>query len=405
MNQPLRILYHHRTQGRGAEGNHIVSIVTALRALGHTVDVLSPPGVDPFDPAASMPVDKAKQQTRGWSSLWKGISKHLPNFVFELLEIVYNVPAYFRVRRALAAQRYDLVFERYAFYLLAGAWAARRAGVSYLFEANEVSGIPNRARKQSFPRLCAAFERRLVRHCTLAHAVSSYLGDRLVENGLERRRLAVVPNGFDIARLKHARERDGVRSELGIATDEIVIGFAGWFDHWDRLDFLVDVFRDLRKRFNVKLCLVGAGPGAADVQAKLRGTPDESAVILTGAVPRARVYDYLNAFDIGVLPHSNVFGSPIVMFEMMGLRVPLAVPALPPILDVHSKDARAGEDTALLFEPLNAAACNAALTRLCASPELRRSLAERAYQKLVTERTWVHVAELIVDAWRRAGPR
>jgi len=402
---PLRILYHHRTQGRGAEGNHIVSIVTALRGLGHTVDVLSPPGVDPFDPAASMPVDKAKQQTRGWSSLWKGISKHLPNFVFELLEIVYNVPAYFRLRRALAAQRYDLVFERYAFYLLAGAWAARRAGVSFLFEANEVSGIPNRARKQSFPRLCAAFERRLVRHCALAHAVSSYLGDRLVAAGLEPRRLAVVPNGFDIERLKHARDRAGVRAELGIAPDDIVIGFAGWFDHWDRLDFLVEVFVDLRKRFKVKLCLVGSGPGAADVQARVRGTPEENAVILTGAVPRARVYDFLSSFDIGVLPHSNVFGSPIVMFEMMGLRVPLAVPALPPILDVHAFGANAGSDTALLFEPLNADACNAALTRLCESAALRRELAERAYQKLVTERTWLHVAQLIIEAWRRAGPR
>jgi glycosyltransferase involved in cell wall biosynthesis len=400
LSAPLRILYHHRTQGRGAEGNHIVSIVTALRAQGHTVDVLSPPGVDPFDPAASMPVDKAKQQTRGWSSLWKGISKHLPNFVFELLEIVYNVPAYFRLRRALAAQRYDLVFERYAFYLLAGAWAARRAGVSFLFEANEVSGIPNRARKQSFPRLCAAFERRLVRHCALAHAVSSYLGDRLVAAGLERRRLAVVPNGFDIARLQHARDRGVMRAELGIEPDEIVIGFAGWFDHWDRLDFLVDVFVGLRARFKVKLCLVGSGPGADDVRAKVRGTPHENAVILTGAVPRARVYDYLNSFDIGVLPHSNVFGSPIVMFEMMGLRVPLAVPALPPILDVH-----AGSDTALLFEPLDAQACSAALTRLCESEPLRRELAERAYQKLVTERTWLHVAQLIIDAWRKAGPR
>lgn len=40
-NRRLRILYHHRTQGKGAEGNHIVSVVTALRELGHEVRVLS----------------------------------------------------------------------------------------------------------------------------------------------------------------------------------------------------------------------------------------------------------------------------------------------------------------------------------------------------------------------------
>ena len=65
----MRIRYHHRTQGRGAAGTHDVSIVTALRALGHHVDVLSPPGVDPFDRASTIPVGKAKTQTRGWRSV------------------------------------------------------------------------------------------------------------------------------------------------------------------------------------------------------------------------------------------------------------------------------------------------------------------------------------------------
>ena len=36
----LNILYHHRTQGRGAEGVHITSIVRALQAMGHSVTVL-----------------------------------------------------------------------------------------------------------------------------------------------------------------------------------------------------------------------------------------------------------------------------------------------------------------------------------------------------------------------------
>ena len=55
---PLKILYHHRTQGRGAEGHHIASIVRELEAMGHEVTVLSPRGVDPLDPTASAPVDK-----------------------------------------------------------------------------------------------------------------------------------------------------------------------------------------------------------------------------------------------------------------------------------------------------------------------------------------------------------
>ena len=53
--RPLRILYHHRTQGRGAEGVHIASIVGALSAMGHQVTVLGPPGVDALATAGSAP--------------------------------------------------------------------------------------------------------------------------------------------------------------------------------------------------------------------------------------------------------------------------------------------------------------------------------------------------------------
>src|SRR6187455_2179731 len=97
----MRILYHHRTQGRGAEGNHIVSIVTALRELGHDVDVLSPPGIDPFDTSATLPVDTKQAKTRGWSSLWKLLCGRVPTWAFEIAEIFYNIPAWFRLRACL----------------------------------------------------------------------------------------------------------------------------------------------------------------------------------------------------------------------------------------------------------------------------------------------------------------
>jgi len=37
----MRILYHHRTLGDGAEGIHIAEMVNAFRKLGHEVQVVS----------------------------------------------------------------------------------------------------------------------------------------------------------------------------------------------------------------------------------------------------------------------------------------------------------------------------------------------------------------------------
>lgn len=389
-NRPLRILYHHRTQGRGAEGNHIVSVVTALREMGHYVLVLSPNGIDPFTGETS-PVDKANTKAKGLGTIWRFISRHFPNWLFELAEIFYNFPAYARLARELKRQQYDLIYERYAFFLLAGAFAAARRGVPFLLEANEVSGVPGRARKQTFQRLCNTFERQLFKRCTRIHAVSSYLADMAYKGGATKDQVVMVPNGFDISRIPDVPRRNEIRERLAI-TDRMVIGFAGWFDDWDRLADLVEVLKIVNAKYpKVSLCLIGDGHGrvAAEQRATQYGLSDK--VIFTGPVARAEVYDYLSVFDIGILPNSNVFGSPMVMFEMMGLGIPLVLPRLPPIEDVH----RHG-DTALLFDHLNVKQCSEMAEVLIADKGLRERIASSAREMLIQEHSWVNTVTNIL---------
>ena len=101
LQQPRKILYHHRTQGRGAEGVHIVSIVLALEKMGHSVTVLSPSGIDPLKAAGDAPVDKSSVKTSGMQTVWKWVSRYLPNALFEMAEILYNIPAGRRLEKAL----------------------------------------------------------------------------------------------------------------------------------------------------------------------------------------------------------------------------------------------------------------------------------------------------------------
>lgn len=389
----LNILYHHRTQGRGAEGVHIVSIVRALEAMGHSVTVLSPPGVDPLDPAHNTPVDKSRVKTGGIQTLWKWISKHLPNFLFELAEIAYNITAHSRLKRLLATQKFDLIYERYAFYLVAGASLARKHQIPFVLEANEVSGIASRARVQSYPRLCARFERFLFARCAGIHTVSSQLKKMILRQGVPEERVHVVPNAFDVNKVKTVGKNPHLIEQYGLQ-NKLVLGFAGWFDHWDRLDFFVEAFRVLRRKHDkLKLLLIGDGPILIEIR-KLVADYDLSAdVIFTGPVARNRIYEYLSLIDIAVLPHSNDFGSPVVMFEFMGLKIPVVAPKLPPIEDVHTDG-----QTALLFEPLNPAICQQAIEQLIISPDLRQQIAKRAYDKLQKDHTWQRNAALILES-------
>jgi glycosyltransferase involved in cell wall biosynthesis len=115
--------------------------------------------------------------------------------------------------------------------------------------------------------------------------------------------------------------------------------------------------------------------------------------VFTGAVPRAQVFDYIALLDIAVLPHSNNFGSPVVMFEFMALRIPVVAPWLEPILDVQHDG-----KTALLFDPLDRTQCAAAIERLLVAPGLRSELAERAFEQLAAQHTWHRNASRILES-------
>lgn len=396
----LNILYHHRTQGRGAEGTHITSIVRALEEDGHRVTVVSPPGVDPLNPANSAPVDKAKVQTGGMQSVWKWLSRHLPNGLFELAEIAYNVPAYWRLRKVLRSERFDLVYERYAFYLLAGAVLARQHGIPFVLEANEVSHIENRARPQVFPNLCSRFERALFARCRAILTVSSHLRDRVLRQGVAPSAVHVAPNAFDVKRLREPKRSPELAQRLGL-DGAVTLGFLGWFDDWDRLDMLIETLADLLPRHpQTRVLLVGDGPITPALKQKAADLGVADKVVFTGAVPRAQVFDHIALMDVAVFSHSNDFGSPVAMFEFMAMRIPIVAPKLGPILDVH----RDG-DTALLFDRLDRAQCVQAVERLIADASLRQDIALRAYTKLLSDHTWQRNARQILEVAGLVAPR
>jgi glycosyltransferase involved in cell wall biosynthesis len=387
----MRILYHHRTQGRGAEGHHIRSIVLALRELGHEVTVLSPAGGDPFAASRTIPVNVKAASVNGVERLGRWISLHLPSVAFEFAEIAYNAVAWFRVRAALREDTYDLVYERYALFMIGGALACQARGIPFVLEANEVSGVPDRTRKQVLVRTAGWIERRLFERCASIHCVSSYLKRMIEQQGVPSSRIVLAPNAFDPTAVPPPGDLMALRRRHGLE-GRTVIGFVGWFSYWDRLDFLIDTFASLAPDApEAVLLLVGDGPMTDDLRARAHRHGISDRVVFTGAVPRGEVFDHIRLLDIGVLPHSNQFGSPVVLFEMMGLGVPVVAPRLAPMKDVLS----VGIGT-LMFDPLDAAALRQILVRLIASAPERSKLGMRARSQVRDHHTWRSNAEQIL---------
>lgn len=140
----MKILYHHRTMGRGAEGVHIVSMVKAFEQLGNQVKIISPPSVDPLREAGKSVFQVDSKNIQGIALLWRRINllvRSYPQFVFEAFELIYNIYAFFAVWIVAKQFDPDLYYERYAFLSLLGGLNAKRKRIPYVLEVNEISGL------------------------------------------------------------------------------------------------------------------------------------------------------------------------------------------------------------------------------------------------------------------------
>lgn len=379
----MRILYHFRTRGTGAEAVHIAGIANAFAQLGHEVFFSSPTGVDPRETAGADPYRDARG---GWVARF---SRRLPGFVFELLEIGYNAAAYRRTARMLRETRADLIYERHAFFLFATALLARRRGVPLVIEVNELVG-DERVRVQPwFQRLAAWCDRFAFRRATLIVVVSPHLQRRIEAQGIAAEKILVLPNAVARDEVATPADCSAVRARLPAAA--LTIGFVGWLVEWHRLDFLIDVLGTIVPA-HPGAVLVLAGDGALRAELEERAARRGVRAIFMGTKSHREMPACIAAMDICVVPHSNAYRSPIKLFEYMSQARPVVAPRTEPIAAVieHGKNG-------LLFEPLDAAGLRAELLALITNPQLRETLGRQARESVLKKHTWESNAGRILE--------
>jgi glycosyltransferase involved in cell wall biosynthesis len=377
--RPLRILYHHRVRSRDGQTVHIDELVTALRRLGHAVEVVGPPG---FAEAAFG--DEPKLLIR--------LKQALPSAVYETLELLYNLPTYRRLRRAHRAFRPDVIYERCNLYLLAGALLRRRTRTPLLLEVNAPLA-EERARFGGLGLLGLAerLERRVWRSADCVLPVTEVLAERLRRAGVPAGRIAVTPNGIDPERfLADVGERDRCKAELGLA-GKVVLGFTGFMREWHGLDAAIDFLASPAAAAHIHLVLVGDGPARPGLERQVARLGLVERVRFTGVVERDAVARFIASFDIALQPRAVAYASPLKLFEYMAAGDAIVAPDQPNIREVLTHDA-----SALLFDPARAGAMVEAILRLVREPELRRRLGLAA-QAAILERgfTWRHNAERV----------
>ncbi len=383
----MKILYHHRTRSKDGQYVHIEEMIEAMRGLGHEVIIVAPAAMENADFGSD-----------GGLVAW--LKRHMPRFMYELLELSYALLTFLRLARAVRQHQPDCLYERYNLFQPAGVWIKRLYGLPYLLEVNAPI-FAERAHYDgiSLQWLARWSEHYVWRNADVALPVTQVLGTMLLQAGVAAECITVIPNGINTERFGANPDTAAAKCALGLE-GHLVLGFTGFVRDWHGMDKIIDFIAQDGAQMQCHLLVVGDGPvrSALEQQAQRLGVAER--VTFTGVVQRDAVAGYVAAFDIALQPAVVAYASPLKIFEYLALGRAIIAPNQANIREILQH-----EVNALLFDPADEAGLIKAIQRLMQDPALRERLARKAGESIAEQGlTWHANAQRVTQLARDLMP-
>ena len=388
----MNVLYHHRTRGKGAEGAHIKGIVTAFRELGHHVTLTSIHNVDPTKPT---PVNDTAQNDSTKKTSFKSkileITRHMPEFVFETLEVLYNLIALRQIRREIKQQKPTLIYERYSLFMFASVWYAKRRGIPLILEVND-SALVERVRKLLFKSLACKIEQWIFRNASGLVFISGYFQNLATSHYSNIAASVVSPNAADTNVFNPEKyDSQQAKAHYGLS-NKTVCGFAGAFHHWHGIDWFVeDCLSELKNHPNLVLFLVGDGPRHQFIETLAAENDLSEQIVMPGRLAHDDIPRAIAAMDFGIIPDSNDYGSPMKLFEFMAMGKGMLVPSFAPIEEVVTNN-----HNSWLFHKRDRQDCIKRFFEISTDHAMQQQVGQNAIEYIETQRQWRHNVEQII---------
>jgi glycosyltransferase involved in cell wall biosynthesis len=394
----MDVLYHHRTRGKGAEGAHIKGIVMAFREMGHKVKLTSIHNVDPTKPIKTEQKQINEIQKPSLKQRLLEVTKKMPEFAFEILELLYNLVAFRQIRREIKLTQPELIYERYSLFMFASVWYAKRRGIPLILEVND-SALVERVRKLLFKSLACKIEQWIFRNASGLVFISGYFQDLASSNYSQLAPSVVSPNAADTSVFSpNLYDSQKAKACYGV-TGKTVCGFAGAFHHWHGIDWFVEAcIEELKLHPNLVLLLVGDGPRHQFIEnlAKTAGLTEQ--IVMPGRLDHEEIPNAIAAMDFGVIPDSNDYGSPMKLFEFMAMGKGMLVPDFSPIEEVVNDN-----HNSWLFKKHDKQDCINRFFAIANNIETQKQVGKNAIEYIETQRQWRHNVEQIIKLARKSN--
>lgn len=307
------------------------------------------------------------------------------------------------LREILEQVQPDVLMERYYNFAGAGVRAAQRARAPILLEVNAPMMDPPGSRKFVADQLLFGAMTRMAREQAIA-------ADRIVTPlavtvpfADQRAKVREIPWGANVELFERSRlnagEVERLRAQINPQGKRVVV-FSGSFRAWHGVRELVKVAQEIaRGRDDILFLMLGAGDLEPELRAQVSRARLEDRIVLTGAVPYARVPYYLALADLGVAPFNmrihpplrlGFYWSPLKVHEYMAMGLPVVTIDAPGLNQI-ARHEREG----LLYPEGDNTALRAAILRLVDDPAWAQQLGRAGRMRVVENFSWQRHAALL----------
>ncbi len=392
----MKILYYHRTLADGAEGIHIREIVSSFRAMGHEVKVVSLLSDEAAVPEAGGNRSKGSFKDK----LIEKIRWLLPDFAYEIAEILTNIPAWRLVNKSIKEFQPDFIYERYSNYGIAASYIAGKKGIPIILEAN----VPYYEYKKEwekvyFPLFLKWIERKVFEYVSHIIVVSTTLKKSVIQYGISENKITVMPNGVNSELFCPLGLKEKYKNKHKIQS-EIVLGFIGAVRRWHKMDELIETLHEIGlDKYNAKMLIIGECSFMDELKAYTKSLGEENNILFLGRLPHNKMPEYLEMIDIAISPFAVKYSSPMKILEYMAMGKCVIAPDMENIRDIIKPD-----QTGLLFKPDDSIDLKNKLQLSLEDSSLRSSIAKAGYHDVITHFSWMKNAKWVIELYKQARP-
>ncbi|MBO0368806.1 glycosyltransferase [Pseudomonas putida] len=294
---------------------------------------------------------------------------------------------------------------------LAAVKAARQLGIKSVYEVRGLWEITRMSRQADWEHteqfaFNAKMEAEACIHADAVITITQALKDLMVVRGVDPAKIIVAPNCAHTELFHADVPKDAEMSaQLGIAADDVVIGYVGSIVNYEGLDDLLRAVAMLRDRgvTKFKFLLIGDGAELPRLKLMIDQLGLNELVICTGRVPHADVPRYYSLIDIAPFPRKPYLVcetvSPLKPFEALASGKAILVSSCAALTEII-EDGYNG----LVFEKGNVEDFCDQLQRMIGDHALRERLGRQGRDWVCRERDWSVVSGKVADLYETLVP-